>query len=172
VKWVTAPTDDVRSSAKEWPTHVSGDDWWPPAPSALWGVRSATGNKGGTWDQAAVPGGETKMAYGMWARYVKEFFKFPNSTQTCKFKREAFPCSKNIQIVHEARLECFEQLSPLGQLQIRNRIHVINSGIEFNLNLPWILKGFKPCGKKLINSLKFYLNMVFTKVNLVGHTCM
>jgi hypothetical protein len=33
-------------------------------------------------------------------------------------------------------------------------------------------KGFKPCGKNLVNLLKFYLNMIFTKVNLVGHTCM
>jgi hypothetical protein len=32
-------------------------------------------------------------------------------------------------------------------------------------------KGVKPYGKNLVNSLKFYLNMVFTKVNLIGHTC-
>jgi hypothetical protein len=32
--------------------------------------------------------------------------------------------------------------------------------------------GFKHCGKNLINSLKFYLDMIFMKVNLVGHTCM
>jgi hypothetical protein len=30
----------------------------------------------------------------------------------------------------------FEHLSPLGRLQILNRIHVINSGTEFNFNLP------------------------------------
>jgi hypothetical protein len=24
----------------------------------------------------------------------------------------------------------------------------------------------------MVNSLKFYLNMIFTNVNLVGHTCM
>jgi hypothetical protein len=34
------------------------------------------------------------------------------------------------------------------------------------------LKGFKPCGENLVNSLKFYLDLVFGKVNLVGHTCM
>jgi hypothetical protein len=32
--------------------------------------------------------------------------------------------------------------------------------------------GFKPSGTNLINSPKFSLEMVFTKVNLVGHTCM
>jgi hypothetical protein len=32
--------------------------------------------------------------------------------------------------------EYFEQLSPLGRVQILNRIHVINNGTEFNLNLP------------------------------------
>jgi hypothetical protein len=69
-------------------------------------------------------------------------------------------------------MECFEQRFPLGCLQIINRINVKNSGIEFNLNHPFILKGFEPCEKNRVNSQKFYLNMVFTKVNLVRHTCM
>jgi hypothetical protein len=51
-------------------------------------------------------------------------------------------------------------------------MHAINSGKEFNLKFLRILKGFKPCGKNLVNSLKFYPNKIFTKVNLVGHTCM
>jgi hypothetical protein len=66
---------------------------------------------------------------------VKLSFKFPNSTQTCKFKKEAFPCSKNIQTLHATRFEYCEQHYLLGPLQILNRTHVINSGIEFNLNL-------------------------------------
>jgi hypothetical protein len=45
-----------------------------------------------------------------------------------------FPYSKNIQTLHVIRFECFEQLSKLGQLQIINGIHVINSRIEFKLN--------------------------------------
>jgi hypothetical protein len=32
-------------------------------------------------------------------------------------------------------------------------------------------KGVQTSGKHLVNSLKFYLNLVFTKMNLVGHTC-
>jgi hypothetical protein len=30
---------------------------------------------------------------------------------------------------------------------------------------------FKPCGKNLVNSIKYYPNKVFMKGNLDGHTC-
>jgi hypothetical protein len=49
---------------------------------------------------------------------------------------EAFMYSKNVQTLHAARFEYFEQLSQLGRLQVLNRIHVINSGTQFNLNFP------------------------------------
>jgi hypothetical protein len=49
---------------------------------------------------------------------------------------KALSCSKYIQTLYAARFQYFEQLSKLGQLQIRNRIHVINSGTQINLNLP------------------------------------
>jgi hypothetical protein len=48
----------------------------------------------------------------------------------------------------------------------------INFGTDSNLNILGILKGFKPCGKNLINSLKFYLVMVFTTMSLGWHMCM
>jgi hypothetical protein len=57
-----------------------------------------------------------------------------NSARICKFKIEAFPYSKNIQILHEAICSYCEQISQLGQLQILNMIHATNSGTEFNLN--------------------------------------
>jgi hypothetical protein len=60
-KWVMAPLDDVRSSAKEWPTHMGGDDRWPPAPRALHAVSTTTGNRSGTRDQVTVLGGQTEM---------------------------------------------------------------------------------------------------------------
>jgi hypothetical protein len=63
-------------------------------------------------------------------------FKFPNSTQTCKFKKEAFLSRKNIKTLHAAIFEFFEQCSPLDRLQILDIIHIINSGTEINLNLP------------------------------------
>jgi hypothetical protein len=90
-----------------------------------------------------------------------------SSPPTQRRRRSQINRGKMVQSLHVARFEYFEQLSPLGWLQILNRINVINSWAEINLNLPWISKGFKPCGKNLVNSLKFYLNMVFTKVNLV-----
>jgi hypothetical protein len=33
-------------------------------------------------------------------------------------------------------------------------------------------KGFQPCGKFLVNSLKIHLYLFLAKVNLVGHTCL
>jgi hypothetical protein len=57
-RWVTAPSDDVRSSAKEWPTHVGGDDRRPPASSALRAVSAATRNRGGVLDRVIIPGGQ------------------------------------------------------------------------------------------------------------------
>jgi hypothetical protein len=74
--------------------------------------------------------------------------------------------------LYEAYFEHSEQLSQLAQLQILNGSHVIISETNSNLNLPWILKGFKPSGKNLVNSLKFYLGLIFTTVNLAVHTCM
>jgi hypothetical protein len=51
---------DVRSSAKERPTHVGGDDWRPLAPSTLRAMSMATGNSCGAGDWETVPGGETE----------------------------------------------------------------------------------------------------------------
>jgi hypoxanthine-guanine phosphoribosyltransferase len=65
-----------------------------------------------------------------------------------------------------------EQRLSLAQLQISDEFHVINFGTNSNLNLPCILKGFKPFGTNLVNSLKIYLEVIFLNMNLVGHTCM
>jgi hypothetical protein len=43
---------------------------------------------------------------------------------------EAFPCSKNIQVLDEARFEYPEQLCQFGQLHTPNRNHVINLGTD------------------------------------------
>jgi hypothetical protein len=60
-KWVTAPSDVIRSSAKERPTYVGGDDRRPPVPSTLYAVSAATGNRGGARDRVTVLGGQTEM---------------------------------------------------------------------------------------------------------------
>jgi hypothetical protein len=98
--------------------------------------------------------------------------KFPKPTKKCKLKIDTFCCSKNSQILYAARLEVSKQLSLLCWLQIPNIIHVKNPGTDSNLNLLWILKEFKPFGKKLISSPKFYLDLIFTIVNLARHTGM
>jgi hypothetical protein len=61
--------------------------------------------------------------------------KIPNSTQICKLKKVAFPCFKNIEILHRARFEHSDQVSQLYRLQILNKMHVINYGIELNLKI-------------------------------------
>jgi hypothetical protein len=95
-----------------------------------------------------------------------------NLLQILKFEIEAIPLSKNCQTLQGDRFEHEEQLSDLAQQQNPSGFSIINSGINSNLNVPWILKGFKPFGKKLVNSLKFYLEVIFMNVNLVGHTFM
>jgi hypothetical protein len=111
-----------------------GDDRRPSAP--LCGERGQR-EQGGAWDRTTVPGGqngnEPPTGGPGPAKYI---FKFSNSTQTCKYKKEAFPYSKNIHSLHAAIFEYLEQLSQLGQLQILNRTHVINSGTQFNLKIP------------------------------------
>jgi hypothetical protein len=98
--------------------------------------------------------------------------QYSNLAQTCKFKHTVFPRSKIIQTLHDVFFEHDEQLYELVQLQIPSIIHVINFGTNYNLNFPQILKGFKPCWKNLVNSLKFYLYVIFINLNLVGYTCM
>jgi hypothetical protein len=65
----------------------------------------------------------------------KDFSNIQNQLKICNFKIDAFPCSKNIQTLHDASFEYFEHLSRLGLLQIPNRIHAINFGTDSNLNL-------------------------------------
>jgi hypothetical protein len=64
-----------------------------------------------------------------------------------------------------------KQLSFSAQFQSPSGFGIINSRTNSNLNLPYILKGFKPFGKNLINLLKFYLEVIFMKVNLVFYVC-
>jgi hypothetical protein len=45
---------------------------------------------------------------------VKISFQISNSSWICKFKMEAFPCFKNIEILHWAIFEYYEKLSQFG----------------------------------------------------------
>jgi hypothetical protein len=84
----------------------------------------------------------------------------------------AFPNSKNVQDFHVSRLEPGEQLYPLAELQITTRIHVIKFGTNSNLNFSMNFKEVYTLWEKSSNSLKIYLELIFIKVNLAGHTCM
>jgi hypothetical protein len=58
------------------------------------------------------------------------FPEFPKPAQSCKFTKDAFHCSKNSQILHEAILEYSKQLSQLSRLHLPNINHVKNLGTD------------------------------------------
>jgi hypothetical protein len=55
--------------------------------------------------------------------------------------------SKIYQTLQNDRLEHKEQLSVMSQLENPFGFLIIKSGNKSNLNIPLILKGFKPFGK-------------------------
>jgi hypothetical protein len=61
-----------------------------------------------------------------------------------KFTNMIFRMSKNGEIFGGDRKDNKEQLSFLGTLPNPSVLHVINSGTNSKLNIPQILKGFKP----------------------------
>jgi hypothetical protein len=65
-----------------------------------------------------------------------------------------------------------EQLPLLAHHPNPHGFWIINFRNNPNLNLVWIVKGFKPLRKNLDNSPKFLLDNVFMNVNLDGLTCM
>jgi hypothetical protein len=78
---------------------------------------------------------------------------------------------KNSQFLHESRLEYFEQHSLLCRLQIPNINIVKNHGTDSKFESLMNFKRDSNLLENLINSPKFLLDLVFTKVNLVGYTC-
>jgi hypothetical protein len=89
---------------------------------------------------------------------------FPKPSEICKFKMDAFPCSKNSKILHEVVLEHYKQLCKLCGLQIANKNHGKNPGIDSIFESSMNFKGLQTFWK---NSDKFSLDLIFTKVNLV-----
>jgi hypothetical protein len=74
--------------------------------------------------------------------------------------------SKDTKTLHTHILKQKEKLYFLDQLKNTSGLHVTNSITNSNLNLPLILKGFKPFWKNLINSLKFHLLIIYLNMNL------
>jgi hypothetical protein len=115
VEWVVVSSvmsgAGIRGEQSTW----GDDDRWPPAPSRTPRGERGHQEQGSTRDRVTVPGsqnGNGPLIGG--PGLVIYIFKFPNNTQTYKFKKEAFHCSKNIQTLHATRIEYFEQLSQLG----------------------------------------------------------
>jgi hypothetical protein len=92
-----------------------------------------------------------------------QFSKAPAS----KFTNTIFRMSKNGENILGGQKDNKEQLSFLGPLPNPSVLHVINSGTNSKLNIPQILKGFKPFWKNLINFSKFYLHMIY--LNIILH---
>jgi hypothetical protein len=61
--------------------------------------------------------GPVNVAIGPGRNRLPKIFQYLKAIQTCKFKSNAFPMSKNIQTCHDASFEYGEQLPPLAQLQ-------------------------------------------------------
>jgi hypothetical protein len=131
VEWAAASSmlsgAAIRGEGNPRGTVTTGGHWHRARPPEIGATR-------GTGRPSLVV--NRKRAADLWPRPVKYIFKYLNSTQMYKSKREAFLCSKNIQTLYAARFQYFQQLSQLGRLQSLNRIYVINSGTYFNLILP------------------------------------
>jgi hypothetical protein len=67
---------------------------------------------------------------------VKYILNFETPLKLANSKRKPSLTSKIFKLCMQLDLNNFEQLSPLGRLQILNRIHVLNSGTQLIMNLP------------------------------------
>jgi hypothetical protein len=138
------------------------------------GDRSTAPARGGGSGRAAVTPVTRRRLSGAWDWQVGPTFfyllRFSN-THTLIFELVTFLMSKFRQIFHMDSWKHKEQLSFLPQLQIPKGLQVIIFRINSNLNLSWILKGFKPFCKNLINCLKFYSDMIYLNMNLHWLTC-
>jgi hypothetical protein len=90
------------------------------------------------------------------------FSKAPAS----KFTNVIFPMSKNGETFWGDRWDNKEQLFFLPPLPNPSGFWIRKSRNNSNLNLAWILKGFKPFWKNLINPLKFYVPKIYLNIIL------
>jgi hypothetical protein len=106
------------------------------------------------------------------AHTVSYFSKLFKLAETWKLKIDVLACSKISQFLHVPRLGHFEQFPQLCRHPILNRIRVKNHGTDSTFESLMNFKMDLNPLKNLINSPKFLLDFIFTKVNLVGITCM
>jgi hypothetical protein len=94
--------------------------------------------------------------------------KISNTCQILKFKIEAFLCSKNIETLHEARLEHDKQPNPLSWLEIPNGSSAIKVITDSSLNF----KGIQTLWKKSGKFSKNLYGLDLHKSEFSWHTCM
>jgi dTDP-D-glucose 4,6-dehydratase len=80
--------------------------------------------------------------------------------------------SKNSKCLNAASRQYWEQLAQLCQLQISNRNKVKNPVTDSIFKSLMNFKRDSNLQENLVNSPKFLLDLIFTKLNLVGITCM
>jgi hypothetical protein len=119
-----------------------------------------------------VPRWKEKWAADKGGEAISIFHSIFESSKLWNSKQRPSLCQNIFKLGMRLDLTILNNFLNWVWLQIPNKIHVIILGTYSNLNLLWILKGSKPCGKNLVNSPKIYLDMLFTTMNLVGHTCM
>jgi hypothetical protein len=134
-----------------WGGRVTGGDGWHFrrgfTPVWVWSAWDDRPKGGRTGSSIGWNGYEPFGLLPSEPRPTFQFLPNFNLAPTLKFKNTAFPRSKSTQTLYDARHENFKQLYLLTELQIPTGYHVINFGSNSNLNIPWILKGFKPCEK-------------------------
>jgi hypothetical protein len=106
------------------------------------------------------------------AHAVSYFPELSKLAQTWKLKTDTLPYSKTFQILHAARLGYYKQFSQLCRHPNLDIIRVKNPGTDSPCESLMKLKRGLILLENLINSPKILLDLNFTKVNLVGITCM
>jgi hypothetical protein len=101
------------------------------------------------------------------------FQEFPNwfKWPLQKIEKGVFLALKNYEKFCDDRFDQWEQRFLLVELQNRNRFWIKNSESFWNLNVIWILKGFKPFDKNPRNSQKLCLAKTYTNIILDHITC-
>jgi hypothetical protein len=98
---------------------------------------------------------------------------FPIYSKSSDFEntKQHFPVVQKFLTFARWNLISKEKLSFWKGVQIPNGFWNKDPRNKSNLNLVWILKGFKPLRKNSINSPKIFLDMIFKLVNLDWLTC-
>jgi hypothetical protein len=79
---------------------------------------------------------------------------------------------QNSQFLHVGRLGYYERFPKLCRHPIPNRSRVKSPGTDSTFESLLNFKRGLNLLKNMVNSLKFFLELLFTKVNLIGTTCM